>query len=104
MLYLSICSSNQTNSQEIEFLDRETFKKLGQVQLDTSVILDTSCMPVFNDKDRLCFLDQSAVSVLSLFTYNKILILNTFFFHRTIFLLRVLNQVLGNLLMKFLLY
>jgi len=72
MLYLRVCNSNQTSNQEIEFLDRDTFKKLGQVQLDTSIILDTSCMPVFNDKDTLCFLDQSAVSVISLFIYNKI--------------------------------
>lgn len=66
MLYLKIFSLNQTSNQEIEFLDRDTFKKLGQVQLDTSVILDTSCKPVFNDKDRICFLDQSAVSILTL--------------------------------------
>lgn len=61
MLYLRVYNVNQSSNQEIEFFDRETFKKLGRVQLDTSVILDTSCKPVFNDKDRLCFLDQSAV-------------------------------------------
>jgi len=71
MLYLRVCSSNQTTNQQIEFLDRDTFKKLGQVQLDTSVILDTSCMPVFNDKDRLSFLDQSAVSILLLLCIIK---------------------------------
>lgn len=71
MLYLRIYNLNQITNQEIEFLDRDTFKRLGRVQLDTSVILDTSCKPVFNDKDRLCFLDQSAVSILSLLIYNK---------------------------------
>lgn len=63
MLFLRTYNINQISNQEIEFLDRETFKKLGRVQLDTSVVLDTSCKPVFNDKDRLCFLDQSAVSI-----------------------------------------
>jgi len=63
MLYLKIYNSNQTSNQEIEFLDRDTFKKLGRVQIDPLVILDMSCKPVFNDKDRICFLDQSAVSV-----------------------------------------
>lgn len=72
MLYLRVYNLNQITNQEIEFLDRDTFKKLGRVQLDTSVILDTSCKPVFNDKDRLCFLDQSAVSILSLLIFNKI--------------------------------
>lgn len=62
MLFLRTYNVNQISNQEIEFLDRESFKKLGRVQLDTSVVLDTSCKPVFNDKDRLCFLDQSAVS------------------------------------------
>lgn len=70
MLYLKVLNSNQTNNQEIEFLDRDTFKKLGHVQLDTSVILDTSCKPVFNDKDRICFLDQSSVSVLFFIIYS----------------------------------
>jgi len=74
MLYLRVYYANQTCSQEIEFLDRETFKKLGRVQLDTSVTLDTSCKPVFNDKDRLCFLDQSAVSILLVYnTYLNII-------------------------------
>lgn len=63
MLYLKVYNGNQSSNHEIEFLDKDTFKKLGRVQLDTSVILDTSCKPVFNDKDRLCFLDQSAVSI-----------------------------------------
>lgn len=71
MLYLKVYNLNQVTNQEIEFLDRDTFKKLGRVQLDTSVILDTSCKPVFNDNDRLCFLDQSAVSILTLVIYNK---------------------------------
>lgn len=62
MLYLRVYNINHTGNQEIEFLDRDTFKLLKKVQLDTSVVLDTSCKPVFNDKDRLCFLDQSAVS------------------------------------------
>lgn len=66
MLFLRAYNSNQISNQEIEFLDRDTFKKLGRVQLDTSVVMDTSCKPVFNDKDRLCFLDQSAVSILLL--------------------------------------
>lgn len=70
MLYLKVTNLNQTSNQEIEFLDRDTFKKLGRVQLDTSVILDTSCKPVFNDKNKLCFLDQSAVSILLLFICN----------------------------------
>jgi len=69
MLYLRVNYSNQTSNQEIEFLDRDTFKKLGRVQIDTSVTLNTSCKPVFSDKDRLCFLDQSAVSIL-LFNYT----------------------------------
>ncbi|XP_060843295.1 E3 ubiquitin-protein ligase MYCBP2 isoform X2 [Rhopalosiphum padi] len=60
MLYLRVNYPNQTSNQEIEFLDRDTFKKLGRVQIDTSVTLNTSCKPVFSDKDRLCFLDQSA--------------------------------------------
>lgn len=64
MLYLRVNYPNQTSNQEIEFLDRDTFKKLGRVQIDTSVTLNTSCKPVFSDKDRLCFLDQSAVSIL----------------------------------------
>lgn len=63
MLFLKIYNGNQSNHHEIELLDSDTFKKLKRVQLDTSIVLDTSCKPVFNDKDRLCFLDQSAVSV-----------------------------------------
>lgn len=71
MLYLRVYNLNQITNQEIEFLDKDTFKKLGRVQLNTSVILDTSYKPVFNDKDRLCFLDQSAVSILSLLLILK---------------------------------
>jgi len=67
MLYLRVNYPNQTSNQEIEFLDRETFKELGRVQIDTSVTLNTSCKPVFSDKDRLCFLDQSAVSILLIY-------------------------------------
>lgn len=70
MLFLRTYNVNQISNQKIEFLDRETFKNLGRVQLDTSVVLDTSCKPVFNDKDRLCFLDQSAVSKLLLLILN----------------------------------
>lgn len=73
MLYLKVHNLNQTSNQEIEFLDRDTFKKIGRVQLDTSLMLDTSCKPIFNDKDRICFLDQSAVSVLlMLIVKNKL--------------------------------
>lgn len=71
MLYLKVYNLNQTNNQEIEFLDRDTFKKIGRVQLDTSLMLDTSCKPIFNDKDRICFLDQSAVSVLLMLTVKN---------------------------------
>lgn len=73
MLYLKVHNLNQTSNQEIEFLDRDTFKKIGRIQLDTSLMLDTSCKHIFNDKDRICFLDQSAVSVLlMLIVKNKL--------------------------------
>jgi len=75
-----VYNSNQKYNQEIEFLDRDTFKKIGRVQLDSSLILDTSCKPIFNDKDRICFLDQSAVSVLLLSVLNLIPIILLFLF------------------------
>ncbi|XP_050423071.1 E3 ubiquitin-protein ligase MYCBP2 isoform X2 [Adelges cooleyi] len=57
VLYLRMCNINNPNILEIEFLNKETLKKIGRVQVDEFQSEDCE---IFSDGDYLCFLVQSA--------------------------------------------